>query len=55
MMLKTAKYDLKKYKARQKQIQIYYVSNDHLYKVENNPWESKCFFLLTMGKLCKIK
>ena len=54
MMLKTAKYDLKKYKARQKQIQIYYVSNNH-YKVENNPWESKCCFLLTMGKLCKIK
>ena len=37
-----------------KQIQIYYVSNDH-YKVENNPWESKCCFLLTMGKLCKMK
>ena len=43
MMLKTAKYDLKKYKAKQKQIQIYYVSNDH-YRVENDPWESKCCF-----------
>ena len=43
MMLKTAKYNLKKFKTKLKQIQI--VSNNH-YKVENNGKVSVASYLL---------
>ena len=43
MMLKTVKYNLKKFKTKQKQIQI--VSNNH-YKVENNGKVSVASYLL---------